>query len=105
MQVELLVIPECPGADEASRLLRMALDDIGLSDTGFTVTVIDSDDAAHNRGFAGSPAFLVGGMDLFETGVSRGSMACRVYPTHKGPRNVPALPELRQALQERAATA
>ena len=33
MDVELLVIPECPGTDEASELLRTALDDIGLAGT------------------------------------------------------------------------
>jgi hypothetical protein len=103
MQVELLVIPECPGAHEASRLLRVALDDVGLSDTGFTVTVIGSDAEARSRGFAGSPAILVDGVDLFEAGDGQGSLACRVYPTPEGPRNVPALPDLRQALKARAA--
>lgn len=106
MDVELLVIPECPGAEEASELLRTALDDIGLSDTPFMVRVIDSDEAARARWFAGSPAFVVDGTDLFETEGSRqGSMACRVYPTPDGPRTVPALRDLRQALKRRAATA
>jgi hypothetical protein len=46
VEVELLVIPECLGADEATKLLRTALDDIGLARTPFTVGVIDTDDAA-----------------------------------------------------------
>ena len=99
------MIPGCPGAEEASMLLRTALDDIGLADLTFTVGVIDSEDAARARGFAGSPAFLIDGTDLFESGVSQGSMACRVYQTPDGPRNVPALRDLRQALKRRAATA
>ena len=95
VDVELLVIPECPGSDEATRLLRTALDDIGLADKPFTVRIIDTDDAARARQFAGSPAFLVDGLDLFESGTPAGSMACRVYPTPDGPRNVPPLRALR----------
>lgn len=105
MDVELLVISECPGSDEASELLRTALDDIGLAGTTFTVRVIDSDDAARGCRFAGSPAFVVDGLDLFESGTTEGSMACRVYPTPDGPRNLPALRDLRKALKEQAARA
>lgn len=83
-------------------MLRMALDDIGLHEARFTVEVIDSDEAAEARGFAGSPAFVVDGIDLFNPKGSRGSMACRVYTTPDGPRNVPALTDLRQALKQRA---
>jgi len=105
VDVELLVIPECPGTDEASELLRTALDDIGLADTPFTVRIIDTDDAAKARRFAGSPAFVVEGADLFERGTPEGAMACRVYQTPEGPRNVPALRDLRRALKEQAARA
>lgn len=102
VQVELLVIPDCPGAQDASRLLRMALDDIGLQGTDFTLVVIDSDQAARRRGFAGSPAFVVDGLDLFDATGSRGSLTCRVYATPEGPRNVPTLRDLRQVLKQRA---
>ena len=105
MKVELLVIPDCPGADEASALLREALEDLGLAETPFTVTVVDTAEAARARRFAGSPAFVVDGTDLFESGTTGGSLACRVYSTPDGPRNVPGLPELRQALHERATRA
>ncbi|HET8767262.1 MAG TPA: hypothetical protein VFM86_08025 [Pedococcus sp.] len=105
MDVELLVIPDCPGADEAATLLRTALDDIGLAGARFTVSLIDTDEKARTRRFAGSPAFLVNGVDLFGRSESDGSMACRVYPTPDGPRNVPTLPDLRRALKEHAARA
>jgi len=104
MDVEVLVIPDCPGSDTASALLRMALDDIGLAGTPFTVRTVDSDEAARACRFAGSPAFVVDGMDLFDSGGS-GALACRVYRTPDGPRNVPDLGALRQALKERAAKA
>ena len=98
-------IPECPGADAASQLLRTALDDIGLEETPFSVEVIDTDETARARRFVGSPAFLVDGVDLFASAEGTGSMACRVYPTPDGPRNVPALRDLRKALKEQAAQA
>jgi hypothetical protein len=105
VEVELLVIPKCPGMDEASTLLRTALDDIGLPGTPFTVRVINTDDVATARLFAGSPAFVVDGVDLFAGTERDGSRACRVYPTPDGPRNVPALRDLRKALKEQAARA
>ncbi len=71
----------------------------------FTVRLIDTDDAALDARFAGSPAFVAGGVDLFETGPTGGAMACRVYPTPDGPRNVPALQDLRKALKKQAARA
>lgn len=104
VHVELLVIPDCPGADVASTLLRTALDDIGLAEVGFKVELIYSDKAAQARRFAGSPAFVVDGTDLFSVEGGPGSMACRVYSTPDGPRNVPALADLRLALKRRAAT-
>lgn len=103
MHVELLVIPGCPGSDAASTLLRRGLDDIGLAGTPFSVRVIDSDEAARACRFAGSPAFVVDGVDLFDNGTADGALACRVYRTADGPRNVPDLGVLRQALKERAA--
>jgi hypothetical protein len=103
MDIELLVIPECPGADAASKLLRTALDDIGLAGTSFSLEVIDTAERAQARRFAGSPTFLVGGVDLFPVDDQGGSMACRLYPTPDGPRNVPALQELRNALREQSA--
>jgi hypothetical protein len=105
VDVELLLIPECPGSDEASRLLRRALDDIGLAETPFAAEVIDTDEVAAARRFASSPAFLVNGVDLFANEVTGGAMACRAYPTPDGLRNVPTLRDLRKALKEQAAKA
>lgn len=105
MEVELLVIPECPGADEASVLLRTALNVIGLPEATFTVTLIDTDEVARERRFAGSPAFVVDGTDVFDTGDGPGSMACRMYVTPHGPRNLPALGDLCVALKQRAGAA
>jgi hypothetical protein len=105
VDVELLVIPGCPGTREASELLRTALDDIGLARTPFAIRTIDTEDAARARRFGGSPAFVVDGVDLFDCGTTGGSMACRVYATPVGARNVPALRDLRRALKEQASQA
>lgn len=105
MDVEVLVIPGCPGSDAASALLRSALDGIGLAGTPFAVRVIDSDEAARVRRFAGSPAFVADGVDLFQSGTEGGALACRVYQTADGPRNVPDLGALREALEARVAAA
>ena len=106
VEVELLVIPECPGTEEASDLVRAALDDIGLAETSFVVRVIDTDDQARSHlPFAGSPAFVVDGVDLFESEATGRSLACRIYPTPDGPRNVPGLRDLRKALKEQASRA
>ena len=103
MDVELQVIPDCPGADRASELLRTALDDIGLAHVDFAMRLISSDDVARALRFAGSPAFVVG-TDLFDTDPAPGAMACRLYVTPDGPRNVPTFDALRDALWRRLAT-
>lgn len=62
MKVSVLYFPGCPNWQEAGDRLRVA--QAGLSGVGVEFVVVD-DDAA---GFAGSPAFLVDGADLFEDG-------------------------------------
>jgi hypothetical protein len=100
MDVELLVVPDCPNEVQAAAILRSALDDVGLKSVGFTVTVIDAQDAAERRHFVGSPTITVNGRDLFDEPGRPSSVACRIYP---GAGGVPPLRELRQALKRAAA--
>lgn len=102
MDVELLVVPGCPNAEPATRLLRTALTEVGLGDTPVRTTVVDSEPAAHRRGFLGSPTILLDGEDPFAEPGSRPALACRLYATPTGPAGLPPLPDLRAAL-ERAA--
>jgi hypothetical protein len=81
VDVQLLLIPECPGGDEAARLLRTALDDIGLTEMPFTVRIIDTNETAPACNFAGSPAFIVDGTDLFATEDPRSLLACPACAT------------------------
>jgi hypothetical protein len=99
MDVELLVVPDCPHEESAALLLRSALDDIGLSSVEFQVTRIDSQEVAERRGFVGSPTILLDGVDPFETPGQPAAVACRVYPGLGG---LPGLRALRQVLKRAA---
>lgn len=102
MHVELLVTRECPNDADAARLLRTALNDIGLPDKDFDTTVIVSQDDADRRGFTGSPAFYVDGTDLFRDPGRPAGLACRLYRSSDRFGGVPDLVELRRALKRAA---
>lgn len=104
MNVELLVVPDCPNAARAELLLRVALDDVGLSGVLPTKTVIDTQEAAAHRRFMGSPTILVDGADPFAEPDGKPGIACRLYANPTGPSGVPALSALRKALKQAATT-
>ncbi|MFI6055243.1 hypothetical protein ACIBCO_34790 [Streptomyces violascens] len=98
MDIEILVVPDCPNSAPAAALLRQALDDVGLHDAGFSVRVIADQTAAEAAAFTGSPSFLINGHDPFpEPGCAPG-LACRVYRTPDGLAGLPEPEQLRQAL-------
>lgn len=105
VDIELLVIPECPHADAAGVLLRTALDDVGLGVLGYEVMVLRDDDAVRDRSFAGSPTFLADGSDLFPGASDVAALACRTYATASGRHGLPDLPDLRRALMRAAGEA
>lgn len=102
MRVELLVVPDCPHEASALRLLRQALDDIGLAQVRPTMRLVATQAMADQLRFAGSPTFAVHGHDLFPVSTSRSAIACRLYG---GPDGLPDLRDLRQALKRAAALA
>jgi hypothetical protein len=102
VDVELLVVPDCPNAEAAARLLHDALVDLGLTDTNVRTTVIATQSEAECRGFAGSPTFLVDGIDPFAEPGRRPGLTCRVYHRADGMGGVPGLTELREALKRAA---
>lgn len=77
MDVELIVVPDCPNERPAAALLRAALDDVGLTGVQFTTTVIDTERAADQRRFTGSPTFLINGTDPFAVHPCEPALACR----------------------------
>jgi len=102
VDLEVLLVSECPHGEVARATLREVLDDLGLSSTTFRTTIITSDEEAQARSFAGSPSFHLGGRDLFPAR-GQGRLTCRLYVTEDGRAGVPAISELRRAL-ERAAS-
>lgn len=102
MNIELLVIPNCPNEAATVDLIATAVADTRVRAT-ITRTVIASQDQARLRGFTGSPTILLDGKDPFARPGAAVGLACRLYSTADGLRGLPALPDLRQALKRVAA--
>jgi hypothetical protein len=102
MDVQLLVVRGCHNEAVAARLLRTALDDVGLPDKDFDTTVVVSQDDADRRGFVGSPAFFVDGIDLFPEPERPSGFSCRLYGSLNGIGGVPDLVDLSRELRRAA---
>ena len=98
MDVELLVVPDCPHETSAYDLTLAALAELEVS-VPVAVTVIESDEQAQERGFTGSPTFLIDGRDPFAEPGSAVGLACRMYPTPSGLSGVPGQDALREELR------
>ena len=103
MDVELLVVAECPNRVPAAALLRTDLDDVGLARIPVTTIVIETPAQAERRGFIGSPTILIEGADPFAEPGQPAALACRIYRNTTGPAGIPELRQLRQALKRAAA--
>jgi len=102
MDVELLVVPDCPHGAAAAELVRRALDDAGLVDVPFRTTVVETEEEAQALGFIGSPTVRIEGVDPFRDPDRPAGLACRVYLTDGAPRGLPDLRALRRALKRHA---
>ena len=101
--IELLLVPDCPNEAAAVELIRTAVTETHMHAT-VTRTVIATRDQARQRGFVGSPTILLNGADPFTHLDAAVALACRLYSTPDGPRSVPTLQSLRQALHRVAAS-
>jgi len=99
VDVELLVIPDCPNTATAADLLRQVLREVGMPGQSVRTTVVTDDGQARERGFPGSPTFLINGVDPFKQHPQTPALACRVYDTPTGRRGVPDAAQLRRALK------
>ncbi|MFF9592730.1 hypothetical protein ACF1FX_26505 [Streptomyces sp. NPDC014646] len=102
MDIEILVVPDCPNTGPAAELLRQVLDDMGLHDTDFSTRVIADRAEAEAVAFTGSPTFLIDGRDPFAEPGRPSGLACRLYrdPDGSGPSGLPGAERLRQALTQ-----
>ncbi|MEV4196729.1 hypothetical protein AB0J32_00080 [Micromonospora globbae] len=102
MDVQLLVVDDCPNAEGAAAVLRRALDEVGLAGVRFATRVVADQAEAEAVGFVGSPTVLIDGRDPFAGPGQTVGLACRLYRDDGGVSGVPPLAALRRAL-ERAA--
>lgn len=102
MRIEILLVADCPNEDAAVDLIGATVAEAGVH-ADVTRTIITSQEQARERGFVGSPTFLLDGTDPFAQPEAPVALACRLYSTPDGLRGVPALPDLRRALQSAAA--
>ncbi|MCP3757040.1 hypothetical protein [Streptomyces sp. TBY4] len=98
MNVEVLVVPDCPHAAPAAARVRQVLADLGLDGIEVTTRVITGQDQAERTGFTGSPTFLIDGRDPFAEPGHPAGLACRVYRTPDGLCGLPSSGQLWQAL-------
>lgn len=99
VDIELLVVPDCPHEAPALVAIEAALGVAGV-DADVITTVIETEDQARERGFTGSPTVLVNGRDpFFDPGAPVG-FACRMYRTPDGLAGVPPVDGLLAALRE-----
>ena len=98
MEIELLVVQDCPHEAAAAELITTAVAHTGVKAT-ITYTIIASEDQARQRGFIGSPTILLNDSDPFARLEAPVALACRLYSTPDGLRGVPTLRDLRQALK------
>jgi len=102
MEIEILVVPDCPNETLAAQRLRHALDEAGLSGTGVTTRTVTGQAEAEQFGFTGSPTILIDGREPFaEPGAAPG-VSCRIYRTPNGVGGAPDTSQLRTALQAAA---
>ena len=102
VDVELLVVPDCPNAQAASGLLTEALHAAGLDEVTIRMSVIDSQEAADERQFVGSPTILINGLDPFAERDRPPGLTCRIYLGPAGPSGLPEGDRVRKALIEAA---
>ncbi len=100
VNVELLLVPDCPNGPAARDLLRSALHGAGLPDAPIRVIVIDSQREAEHRRFVGSPTILINGVDPFAEPGRPAALACRVYSGPTGPSGLPPADQLQQAVTD-----
>ena len=100
MDIVLRYSPGCPNWVETDRLLREALQIVGVADATLTRDVIETPEEAVAARFTGSPTILINGFDPFAgaAGAEFG-LACRVYRTPAGLRGSPTLEQLVAVLE------
>jgi hypothetical protein len=77
--------PTALHAAAASDLLGEALTDVGMSSQPVRTTVVTDDVHARERGFPGSPTFLINGVDPFAEQSQPAALPCPAASTTRPP--------------------
>lgn len=96
--ITILHTPDCPAAALVRRRLAEALTRVAGPAPQITVEEIRDPAEAVRRGFRGSPAVLVDGVDPFAAPESPPAFACRTYRTEAGIEGAPSVDQLVAAL-------
>ncbi|WP_327012711.1 hypothetical protein [Cryobacterium sp. GrIS_2_6] len=102
MRVEILHIDECPNWMEAGTRVEAALTELGRVDVEVTYRLLTDSVQAAAVPFAGSPTFLLDGVDAFPSDGRTSDLACRVYRIDTGFAGVPSVAQLVEAIQNHA---
>ncbi len=97
MRLQILHVPDCPGAEALDGLLRPLL----ATRPGLQLTrqVVRTQEEAERLGMTGSPTLLADGRDLFPAPGQEPSLSCRLYPGEHGRLGpAPTAGQLRAAL-------
>lgn len=103
MEIEIVVVPDCPNEQLATDRLRQVMAETGLTTTTVTTRVIADQAQAEGSGFTGSPTILIDGQDPFAEPGATPSLSCRIYHTPDGPTGAPEVVRLRRVLEAAAA--
>ena len=98
VQVQILVVPDCPHAAPAAVMVTRLLGELNPSATNVRTTVVTDAQQAAALGFAGSPTVLVNGVDPFAGSTDQVGLGCRLYRTPAGLSGLPDADLLRAAL-------
>jgi hypothetical protein len=100
MHVELLFWDGCPSHPQALRELRAVMAELGLDPDAVEVREVDTEDAAEEERFTGSPTIRIDGTDVQEPGGEPVGLTCRVYRRRDGRISpVPDPDDVRDALR------
>ena len=95
MDVRLQYFDGCPNWQVLDERLKTLADEL---DVTVTYEMVETVEAAQERGFRGSPTLLVEARDPFGAQGGEFGLTCRVYATPGGPAGSPTLEQLREVL-------
>ena len=92
--ITILHTPGCPNVPLVRQRLSDALAQLTGPALEVTVEEVRDADEARRRGFHGSPALLVDGVDPFASRESPPAFACRTYRTESGIEGAPSVDQI-----------